>query len=231
MNLSIIYHLDKPNSSCSLDPVYVCQRQLQNICKTKNKEEVAKLLKYNRVSLNLNMKFWYFHVLQSWMYIGYETNRCAWYALIGLPLLKNSLLTHSSCRRKHVIRFIFKVSFRLSFSHRWTKIAEFVSAITVICIQPLLRCNLFLFLFSLFLQLFDLVYREETLLNVIKSVTRNGRSIILTAVLALILVYLFSIIGFLFLKDDFTMEVDRLKNRTPATGTALATKWAFSDGR
>ncbi|KAJ6666357.1 hypothetical protein lerEdw1_000630, partial [Lerista edwardsae] len=63
--------------------------------------------------------------------------------------------------------------------------------------------------------LFDLVYREETLLNVIKSVTRNGRSIILTAVLALILVYLFSIVGFLFLKDDFTMEVERLKNRTP----------------
>lgn len=64
-----------------------------------------------------------------------------------------------------------------------------------------------------------MVYREETLLNVIKSVTRNGRSIILTAVLALILVYLFSIIGFLFLKDDFTMEVDRLKNRTPVTGS------------
>uniref|UniRef100_A0A803SWF9 Inositol 1,4,5-trisphosphate receptor n=1 Tax=Anolis carolinensis TaxID=28377 RepID=A0A803SWF9_ANOCA len=63
--------------------------------------------------------------------------------------------------------------------------------------------------------LFDLVYREETLLNVIKSVTRNGRSIILTAVLALILVYLFSIVGFLFLKDDFIMEVERLKNRTP----------------
>uniref|UniRef100_A0A8B9ICN6 Inositol 1,4,5-trisphosphate receptor n=1 Tax=Anser brachyrhynchus TaxID=132585 RepID=A0A8B9ICN6_9AVES len=67
--------------------------------------------------------------------------------------------------------------------------------------------------------LFDLVYREETLLNVIKSVTRNGRSIILTAVLALILVYLFSIIGFLFLKDDFIMEVDRLKIRTPVAGS------------
>uniref|UniRef100_A0A8C3BS86 Inositol 1,4,5-trisphosphate receptor n=1 Tax=Cairina moschata TaxID=8855 RepID=A0A8C3BS86_CAIMO len=66
--------------------------------------------------------------------------------------------------------------------------------------------------------LFDLVYREETLLNVIKSVTRNGRSIILTAVLALILVYLFSIIGFLFLKDDFIMEVDRLKIRGPVAG-------------
>ncbi|KAJ8374080.1 hypothetical protein SKAU_G00046600 [Synaphobranchus kaupii] len=73
-------------------------------------------------------------------------------------------------------------------------------------------CVLGLFLHEFFYSflLFDLVYREETLLNVIKSVTRNGRSIILTAVLALILVYLFSIVGFLFLKDDFRMEVDRL---------------------
>ncbi|XP_042527306.1 inositol 1,4,5-trisphosphate receptor type 2 [Dipodomys spectabilis] len=83
-----------------------------------------------------------------------------------------------------------------------------------------LVCMLGLFVHEFFYSflLFDLVYREETLLNVIKSVTRNGRSIILTAVLALILVYLFSIIGFLFLKDDFTMEVDRLRNRTPAAG-------------
>lgn len=54
----------------------------------------------------------------------------------------------------------------------------------------------------------DVVYREETLLNVIKSVTRNGRSIILTAVLALILVYMFSIIGYMFFKDDFLVHVD-----------------------
>ncbi|KAG8438565.1 hypothetical protein GDO86_004943 [Hymenochirus boettgeri] len=81
-------------------------------------------------------------------------------------------------------------------------------------------CMLGLFVHEFFYSflLFDLVYREETLLNVIKSVTRNGRSIILTAVLALILVYLFSIIGFLFLKDDFIMDVDRLKNRTPDLG-------------
>jgi hypothetical protein len=39
-------------------------------------------------------------------------------------------------------------------------------------------------------------YHEETLLNVIRSVTRNGRSIVLTAVLALILVFMFSIIGY-----------------------------------
>jgi inositol 1,4,5-triphosphate receptor type 1 len=57
-------------------------------------------------------------------------------------------------------------------------------------------------------QLFDVVYREETLLNVIRSVTRNGRSIILTAVLALILVYMFSLIGYIFFKDDFLVEID-----------------------
>lgn len=68
------------------------------------------------------------------------------------------------------------------------------------------------------MQLFDLVYREETLLNVIKSVTRNGRSIILTAVLALILVYLFSIVGYLFFKADFLLEVDPLPNDTALPG-------------
>ncbi|XP_053672160.1 inositol 1,4,5-trisphosphate receptor [Anopheles nili] len=62
------------------------------------------------------------------------------------------------------------------------------------------------FFFSILL--FDVVYREETLLNVIRSVTRNGRSIILTAVLALILVYMFSIIGYMFFRDDFLVQVD-----------------------
>ncbi|XP_077151617.1 inositol 1,4,5-trisphosphate-gated calcium channel ITPR3 isoform X2 [Ranitomeya variabilis] len=69
--------------------------------------------------------------------------------------------------------------------------------------------------------LFDLIYREETLFNVIKSVTRNGRSILLTALLALILVYLFSIVGFLFLKDDFIMEVDRLPQAPPTMAHSM----------
>uniref|UniRef100_A0A672J7A6 Inositol 1,4,5-trisphosphate receptor n=1 Tax=Salarias fasciatus TaxID=181472 RepID=A0A672J7A6_SALFA len=78
-------------------------------------------------------------------------------------------------------------------------------------------CVLGLFVHEFFYSflLFDLVIREETLLNVIKSVTRNGRSIILTAVLAIFLVYFFSIIGFLFLKDDFRMEVDPLPTGQP----------------
>lgn len=54
----------------------------------------------------------------------------------------------------------------------------------------------------------DIIYREETLLNVIRSVTKNGRSILLTAVLGVILIYLFSIVGFIFFRDDFMVEVD-----------------------
>lgn len=47
-------------------------------------------------------------------------------------------------------------------------------------------------------ELFDVVASEDTLRNVIRSVTRNWQSIILTGLLALILVYHFSIIGYLF---------------------------------
>lgn len=67
--------------------------------------------------------------------------------------------------------------------------------------------------------MFDVVYREETLLNVIRSVTRNGRSIVLTAVLALILVYMFSIVGFMFFRDDFLVTVDEIDQ--PETGEQI----------
>uniref|UniRef100_A0A8C4WKE8 Inositol 1,4,5-trisphosphate receptor n=1 Tax=Gopherus evgoodei TaxID=1825980 RepID=A0A8C4WKE8_9SAUR len=97
----------------------------------------------------------------------------------------------------------------------------------------LLICAMGLFVHEFFysLLLFDLVYREETLLNVIKSVTRNGRSIILTAVLALILVYLFSIVGYLFFKDDFILEVDKLPNETllPEADDTMTGEFLYSD--
>jgi len=57
----------------------------------------------------------------------------------------------------------------------------------------------------------EVIFREETLLNVVKSVTRNGRSIVLTALLALVLVYLFSIVGFLFFQEDFIVETEPIR--------------------
>ncbi|XP_070696689.1 inositol 1,4,5-trisphosphate-gated calcium channel ITPR1 [Pempheris klunzingeri] len=95
----------------------------------------------------------------------------------------------------------------------------------------LIICGLGVFVHVFFysLLLFDLVYREETLLNVIKSVTRNGRSIVLTAVLALILVYLFSIVGYIFFKDDFILAVDRIPNKTLDHGASMVGEF-FSSG-
>jgi hypothetical protein len=58
------------------------------------------------------------------------------------------------------------------------------------------------------LLMLDLVYREETLQNVIQSVTKNSRSIILTFLLGVILIYLFTIMAFLYFRDDFYLEVE-----------------------
>ena len=53
-----------------------------------------------------------------------------------------------------------------------------------------------------------LIYREDTLWNVIQCVVRNAKSVILTAVFAVIIIYLFAICGYLFIQDDFLMEVN-----------------------
>ncbi|KAG7206265.1 hypothetical protein KM043_003649 [Ampulex compressa] len=96
-------------------------------------------------------------------------------------------------------------------------ISYLIFCVLGICMHP--------FFYSVLL--FDVVYREETLLNVIRSVTRNGRSIILTAVLALILVYMFSIIGFMFFKDDFLVSVD--EEVISAIGQEAASTCSISD--
>uniref|UniRef100_A0A914EEX3 Uncharacterized protein n=1 Tax=Acrobeloides nanus TaxID=290746 RepID=A0A914EEX3_9BILA len=77
----------------------------------------------------------------------------------------------------------------------------------------LLCCIFGLFVHPFFysLLLFDIIVSEETLRNVIRSVTRNWQSIILTGLLALILVYHFSILGYLFFQKDFKLEVDKAK--------------------
>ncbi|XP_075679625.1 inositol 1,4,5,-trisphosphate receptor isoform X3 [Dermatophagoides pteronyssinus] len=102
-----------------------------------------------------------------------------------------------------------------TFNKKWDKILtnkEFLYQIVYLCF-----CIIGLSGHSLFYSvlLLNVVYQEETLRNVIRSVTRNGRSIILTALLALILVYLFSIIGYLFFRDDFLLEVDVVTTNPP----------------
>jgi hypothetical protein len=54
--------------------------------------------------------------------------------------------------------------------------------------------------------LLDIVVRSELLKYVIKSVTANGKAIMLTACLALVVVYIYSIFGFLFFRSKFGAE-------------------------
>ena len=63
-----------------------------------------------------------------------------------------------------------------------------------------------------------MIFREETLQNVISAVTGNLRSIIFTFILALILVYFFSIFGFIFFqgkkKRVIGLDYETLKSLT-----------------
>lgn len=79
--------------------------------------------------------------------------------------------------------------------------------ISGLCVHP--------FFFSVLL--FEMVKREETLLNVMQSVTKNIRSILFTALLAIILVYLFSIVGFVFFQEDFLIEAEDLPSAPSAS--------------
>ena len=51
--------------------------------------------------------------------------------------------------------------------------------------------------------------------QVTQSLTRNGKSILLTMVLALILIYLFSLLGFICFRDDFLSTIQPRKYSMP----------------
>ncbi|XP_060776233.1 inositol 1,4,5-trisphosphate receptor type 1 isoform X12 [Neoarius graeffei] len=146
---------------------------------------------------------------------------------LGLHHMLSLLGTFNVCNK-----IVFLLSFvgnRGTFTRGYRAMVmdrEFLFHLLYLLICTLGLCG-HVFFYSLLL--FDLVNREETLLNVIKSVTRNGRSIVLTAVLGLILVYLFSIVGYIFFKDDFILEVDRITNSTLEEGVNQASSF-LSEG-
>lgn len=75
------------------------------------------------------------------------------------------------------------------------------------------------------------MFREETLLNVIRSVTKNGRSILLTAILAIILVYMFSIVGYLMFRDDFLMNIEKAPEHAKSSASLAAGAAATVGGK
>ena len=73
--------------------------------------------------------------------------------------------------------------------------------------------------------LLDVITKSKDLQNVFKAVTQNGRSIMMTAVFGVIIVYIYAIVGYVYLSDSFAIE-------NIAMCTNLADCWvgALSEG-
>jgi len=57
--------------------------------------------------------------------------------------------------------------------------------------------------FFLCLHLFDLVYTSETLKNVLRAVTFNGGQLLMTSVLGFLIIYLYTILSFMYLRQNY----------------------------
>jgi hypothetical protein len=88
----------------------------------------------------------------------------------------------------------------------------------------LLVCTLGLIwnpLFYPFLLPPSLIKREETLRNVMKSVTKNAYSILMTGFLGLIIILLYTILNYLYFAEDFIINMDDGSIYQPCLGTLL----------
>lgn len=108
-----------------------------------------------------------------------------------------------------------------TFNKKFSRILLNLELITHVSYLLLCISGLFVHPFFFSILLYEVVRREETLQNVMKSVTRNIRSILFTALLAIILVYHFSIVGFVFFQEDFLIEAEELPNSIQGSCSAM----------
>ncbi|KAJ8985868.1 hypothetical protein NQ317_006242 [Molorchus minor] len=143
--------------------------------------------------------------------------------LIWMSMLTSGAIVITLPRETGIRTLVASIILRLIYSLGPEPTLWLLGTVTILlkCIHLVSIMGLVMHPFFYSVLLFDVVYREETLLNVIRSVTRNGRSIVLTAVLALILVYMFSIIGYMFFKDDFIVTVKKKTDETCETISEL----------
>merc|ERR1719446_747415 len=100
-----------------------------------------------------------------------------------------------------ITHFLLSSFFFLTDTVVFLHVTYFALAVCGCLVSPFFMCS----------HLLDLVYRSETLKNVLRAVTYNGQQLLMTALLALIVIYIYSIFGFLMLRnnyfnDDFSDE-------------------------
>ena len=102
---------------------------------------------------------------------------------------------------------------KVNFGSNFLKFNYYIKSLVMLMSEPGLLYSIFYIVVSLFglllsplfyaYQLLDIISRFETLKNVIRSVTRNGNQLLLTLVLGLIILYMFTILMFFFLFDSY----------------------------
>ncbi|KAJ9456238.1 Inositol 1 [Diplonema papillatum] len=98
---------------------------------------------------------------------------------------------------KGLLTFEYSVMYTLKSVHTDTHFI-FMAASVVFALAGLLISPFFIAL-----HLVSIINRSALLQNVIKAVTKNGRSLLLTVILGMIIIYLFSVVGFVLFRDAF----------------------------
>lgn len=109
-----------------------------------------------------------------------------------LLYVRNYLFIHFNTRRIKVIYTLLVNPY--SFYH----LLIVASAILGVVYSP--------FFFSV--GLLDIIIRSESLKNVLRAVTTNGQALIMTAVLGVIVIYYFTIIGYLTFPNRYDIEIE-----------------------
>jgi len=95
-----------------------------------------------------------------------------------------------------VVYYYLSLVFLLSDSIVLVHLSYFIMSIAGNILTPFIQAY----------HLMDLVYRSETLKNVLKAVTFNGTQLLMTALLALIVLYFYAILGFLLMRNNYFLE-------------------------
>lgn len=130
----------------------------------------------------------------AFLHLGFSLMSLLIYAIGHVPLILNSV------HMKSTNTWIQNVSTLLSDPY-----TLYYSTYVVLSILGILQLPNAPYFFAF--HLLDIVARSEMLKYVIKSITLNGKALILTAFLAFVVIYIYSIFGFLFYRTKFNEEV------------------------
>jgi hypothetical protein len=112
----------------------------------------------------------------------------------------------------------------------WGWLAEVPNAVYHLVFLDCSVAGLFMNGYWYAFHLLHIVQNNDNLQRAILAVTYNGRALLLVTMLAMIIVYIFSLVAFLFFRNDFNTEEDGAYCDTLAECFATVTAFGFTHG-